>query len=89
MTIHLKPELEALIQKDVDRGHYHSVDEFVERAVQMLHEEEALLANDSQAIHEKIERAFGQFERGEGFTPEESRAWLQEKKVAWLKQQRV
>jgi putative addiction module CopG family antidote len=89
MTIHLKPELEALIQKDVDRGHYQSVDEFVERAVQMLHEEEVLLANDSQAIHEKIERAFGQFERGEGFTPEESRAWLQDKKVAWLKQQRA
>jgi len=89
MTIHLKPELQALIQKDVDRGHYQSVDEFVERAVQMLHEEEALLANDSRAIHEKIERAFGQFERGEGLTPEESRAWLQEKKVAWLKQQRT
>ena len=89
MTIHLKPELEALIQKDVDRGVYQSVDEFVERAVQMLHEEEALLANDSQTIHEKIERAFRQFERGEGLTPEESRARLQEKKAAWLSQQRA
>jgi putative addiction module CopG family antidote len=88
MTIHLKPELEALIQKDVERGHYQSVDEFVERAVHMLHEEECLLANDSQAIREKIERAFGQFERGEGLTPEESRALLQEKKEAWLKQPR-
>jgi len=88
MTIHLKPELEALIQKDVERGPYQSVDEFVERAVQMLHEEEALLANDSHAIHEKIERAFGQFERGESLTPEESRVRLQEKKAAWLKQQR-
>jgi hypothetical protein len=55
----------------------------------MLHEEESLLANDSHAIHEKIERAFGQFERGEGFTPEESRAWLQGKKAAWIKQQRA
>lgn len=80
MTIHLKPELEALIQKDVERGPYQSVDEFVERAVQMLHEEEALLANDSQAIREKIERAFCQFERDEGLTPEESRARLDEKK---------
>ena len=85
MTIHLKPELEALIQKDVERGPYQSVDEFVERAVQMLHEEEGLLANDSRAIREKIERAFGQFERGEGLTPEESRLQLQEKKAAWLK----
>jgi hypothetical protein len=31
MTIHLKPELEALIQRDVERGPYQSVDEFVER----------------------------------------------------------
>ncbi len=90
VTIHLKPELEALIQKHVERGAYQSIDEFVERAVQMLHEEEALLANDRQAIHEKIERAFfGQFERGEGLTPEESRALLQEKKAAWHKQQQA
>jgi putative addiction module CopG family antidote len=88
MTIHLKPELEALIQKDVDLGHYQSVDEFVERAVQMLHEEEALLANDKRAIQEKIERAFGQFDNGEGLTAEKSRARLSEKKAAWLKQQR-
>jgi putative addiction module CopG family antidote len=85
MTIRLEPELEALIQRDVERGPYQSVDEFVERAVQMLHEEEVLLANDRQVIHEKIERAFGQFERGEGLSPEESRAKLQEKKADWLK----
>ncbi len=89
VTIHLKPELEALIQKDVERGAFQSVNEFVERAVQMLHEEEALLANDGRVVHEKTERAFGQFERGEGLTPEESRALLQEKKAAWHKQQQA
>jgi len=50
MTIHLKPEIEALIQKDLERGPYRSADEFVERAVQMLHEEEALLANDHRTL---------------------------------------
>jgi putative addiction module CopG family antidote len=88
MTIQLKPELEELIKQDVQRGPYQSVDEFVERAVQMLHEEEALLAGDRQLIHEKIERAFAQFERGEGLSPEESRARLREQKTAWLNQQR-
>ncbi len=39
-----------MIQKDIERGTYQSVDEFVERAVQMLHEEEALLANDGAAV---------------------------------------
>jgi len=87
MTIHLKPELEALIRKDVKRGPYRSVDEFVERAVQMLHEEESLLAGDRQLIHQKIERAFEQFERGEGVTPEESRARLQATRADWLKKQ--
>jgi Arc/MetJ-type ribon-helix-helix transcriptional regulator len=29
MTIRLKPELEALVKKDVERGPYESVDEFV------------------------------------------------------------
>jgi Arc/MetJ-type ribon-helix-helix transcriptional regulator len=86
MIINLKPELEQLIQKDIERGPYQSVDEFVERAVQMLHEEESLLANDSAAIHEKVERAFGQFERGESLTPEESLASLERKKADWLKQ---
>lgn len=38
MTIHLNPELEALIQKDVERGPYQSADEFVACAIQMLHE---------------------------------------------------
>jgi Arc/MetJ-type ribon-helix-helix transcriptional regulator len=76
-----------LIQKDIERGPYQSVDEFVERAVQMLHEEEALLTNDSPAIHDKIERAFGQFERGEGLTPEESHGNLQKRKTEWPRRQ--
>ena len=37
MTIHLKPELEQLIQKDIERGAYQTVEQFVERAIQMLH----------------------------------------------------
>jgi putative addiction module CopG family antidote len=87
MTIHLKPELEALIQRNVERGHYQSAVEFVERAVQMLHDQESWLANDREVIQEKIEHGLGQLERGEVLSPEESRAWLQEKKKAWLKQQ--
>ena len=44
MEIRLRPELEALIQKDVERGPYQTVSEFVEHAVSMLHEQEAWLA---------------------------------------------
>ena len=35
-------------------------------------------------IREKIERAFRQFENGEFYSAEESRADLEERKAAWL-----
>ena len=38
MTVQLSPELEALVMKDVERGPYRSIDDFVEQAVTMLHE---------------------------------------------------
>jgi putative addiction module CopG family antidote len=65
MTVHLKPELEAMIQADVERGLYPSVDEFVERAVKNLHEQEEWLAHDRDVIAEQIEHGFAQAERGE------------------------
>jgi putative addiction module CopG family antidote len=56
MTIHLRPELEALIHEDVERGPYRSPDEFVEQAIQMLHEQEQWLADNRADITAKIER---------------------------------
>ena len=65
MTIRLTPELEALIQKDVERGPYRSADEFVAQAVQMLHDQEQWLAENRTDIAAKIEHGFAQAERGE------------------------
>ena len=65
MTVHLKPELEAIVQGDVDRGSYQSADEFVERAIQMLHEQEDWLARNRAEIAGQIEHGFAQAERGE------------------------
>ena len=72
MTIHLKPELEALIQEDVERGSYKSADEFVAQAVQMLHAHEQWLAESRADIAAKIEHGFGQAERGEMLDGEEA-----------------
>lgn len=72
MTIHLKPEMEALIQKDVERGLYQSADEFVAMAVQMLHEHEQWLADNRADIAAKIEHGFAQAERGELVDGEEA-----------------
>jgi putative addiction module CopG family antidote len=88
MTIHLKPEIEALIQEDLQRGPYRTIDEFVEHAVRLLHEEEALWESEKKEIHEKIERGLGEIERGEDLSEEECRAQLQEHKAAWLAENR-
>ena len=66
MTIHLDAELQALIREDVERGGaYRSADEFVARAVQMLHEQEQWIAEHRVDIAAQVEHGLGQAKRGE------------------------
>jgi len=65
MEIRLRPELADLIKQDVQRGSYETVDEFVECAVSMLHEQEAFLARNHTQIAAKIEQGYAAAERGE------------------------
>ena len=74
MTIQLTPELEQLIQKDIERGAYQSVEQFVERAIQLLHDEEHLLQGRKEAIHAAIGNGLAQLDRGEAIQGEGSRA---------------
>ncbi len=82
MTIQIRPELEQLIQKDIEHGGYRSVEQFVERAIQLLHDEEHLLQESREAIHESIGEGLAQLDRGEGVSGDVSRARLQRKKAA-------
>ena len=86
MTIHLKPELEAVIHEHVQRGPYQSVDEFMERAVQMLHEQEAWLAENRAEISGGIEHGFAQAERGELIDGDEAVRLLRQRREAKVKQ---
>jgi putative addiction module CopG family antidote len=86
MTIRLKPELEAIIQKDVERGPYRSSDEFVEQAVQMLHEQEQWLADNHADIAAKIEEGYTSTERGELSTRSRCAPKSIERKQAWRKE---
>ena len=81
MTIQLKPELEALIQRDVQRGPYQSADEFVERAVQMLHEQEEWLAENRSEIAAQIEHGFAQAEHGELIDGDEVFSMLRDRRA--------
>jgi putative addiction module CopG family antidote len=65
MKIHLSPELEEMIKQDVQRGPYQSVDEFIERGVSLLHDQEAWLAEHGSEIRAKIEQGYAAAQRGE------------------------
>lgn len=87
MTITLRPEHERLIALAMQTGAYRNPDEAIGRALEFLQAEEDWLHHNKAEIGEKIERAFGQFERGEFFTAEESQADMDKRKAAWLRGQ--
>lgn len=80
MEIRLRPELEELIKQDVQRGAYETVDEFVEQAVSILHEQEAWLAANRAEIQAKIAEGWASAQRGDLLSPEEARSKLAELK---------
>jgi Arc/MetJ-type ribon-helix-helix transcriptional regulator len=88
MTIILKPELEELIKQDIQRGPYQTVEEFVERAVSMLHEQELFLAENRAAIAAKIEEGYAAAQRRGLIGSDQVCANMDEKKRAWLTEHR-
>ena len=84
--IALRPEQEKLITQAMRTGAYQDPNEVIEQALRMLHSKDASLHGNQKEIDEKIERAFGQFERGEFFSAEESQAGLEKRKAAWLRE---
>jgi putative addiction module CopG family antidote len=84
MNIHLKPELEKLVEQDVRRGPYQTADEFVERAVVMLHEQETWLAEHAAEIAAKIQEGYAAAKRGELIDSEKMQQAMDQKKRAWL-----
>jgi putative addiction module CopG family antidote len=87
MEIRLPPELEVLIRQDVQRGPYQTVDEYVEHAVSMLHEQEAWLAAHRYEIEGQIDEGYAAAQRGELLEADEVRARLNERKRARLGEQ--
>jgi putative addiction module CopG family antidote len=84
MNIRLRPELEALVKQDVERGPYQSADEFVEHAVSLLHAQESWLAGHASEIRLKIDEGYAAARRGELMDAEKVRATLDEKKKDWF-----
>jgi putative addiction module CopG family antidote len=83
MNITLRPEHEKAIAQAIESGAYQSPEEVIARALDVLRDEEDWLRNNRSEIAGKIEQAFAQFERGEFFTSDESRADMEKRKDAW------
>jgi putative addiction module CopG family antidote len=88
MNIRLRPELENLIEADVQRGPYQSVDEFVERAVSLLHEQEMWLAEHRTEVGAKIEEGYAAAQRGALLDSDSVRRLMDERKTSWLSEHR-
>jgi putative addiction module CopG family antidote len=88
MNIRLRPEIEKLIEEDIQRGPYQSVDEFVERAVSMLHEQEMWLAEHRTEIGAKIEEGYAAAQRGELIDSDSVRRLMDERKTSWRSEHR-
>ena len=88
MDIRLKPELEEMIRKDVERGAYRTVDEFIEHAVALLREQESWLAENASAIRAKIEQGFASAQRGDLLDADRVRQEMEQRKSAWIAEKR-
>jgi antitoxin ParD1/3/4 len=86
MEIRLRSDLEELIKQDIERGPYHSVDEYVEHAVVLLHQQEMGLAERRSEINVKIEQGLAAAKRGDLLDPEQVQSLLEQKKHDWLTQ---
>ena len=86
MTIIIRPEHEVLIAQSMKSWAYQNADAVIDRALEVLRSEDDWLDANKEAAGEKIERAFGQFERGEFFSAQESKADMERRKADWLRE---
>jgi antitoxin ParD1/3/4 len=84
MNVQLSPELESLVMKDVERGPYESVEDYVAQAVTMLHEQEEHLAANHDRIRNAIEVGWAEAERGEFVSADQARCDMDAMKSKWL-----
>jgi putative addiction module CopG family antidote len=87
MTITLRPEHEKAVEQAIQSGAYQNPDEVIARALEVLRAEDDWHSEQKDAIAEKIDRTFGQFERGEFLSSAKSRADMAKRKAGWLREQ--
>jgi len=82
MTLELRPELENLVKQDIRAGVCGSVEEYVEKAVMLLHNQESWLAAHRDDVAAQIEEGWQAAERGDVIDADQLRIELQRRKTA-------
>jgi Arc/MetJ-type ribon-helix-helix transcriptional regulator len=84
MAIQLRADLEEIVLEDVQSGPYQDVDEYLERAVTMLHAQERWLAAHRDEIAAKFGNGLKSANQGELFDVEQVKEIMHERKQAWV-----
>ena len=81
MPIQLNSEQEHRIAEALRSGAYQGPDEVIDRALDILREQDEWLAANRQEIEAKINRGLQELERGEGIAEDELDAYLERLKA--------
>ena len=66
MNVHLTPELEQLVESEVQSGRYNSASEVVLEALRLMEHKDELRAIQLHELRRRIDEGIAQAERGEG-----------------------
>jgi hypothetical protein len=81
MAQQLSPQQENLVFEALRSGAYQSPNEVIDRALDVLHEQDEWLTANRQGINAKFQRGMEELERGEGIAEDELDAHLQRLKA--------
>jgi Arc/MetJ-type ribon-helix-helix transcriptional regulator len=81
MAIHLNPNQEHRVAEALRSGAYHSPDDVIDRALEVLHEQDEWLMANRQAIDAHIRQGIEELERGEGIPDDKLDAYLEQLKA--------
>ncbi|MFN7925897.1 MAG: type II toxin-antitoxin system ParD family antitoxin [Bryobacteraceae bacterium] len=65
MIVHLTPEIERIVEAEIESGRYGSATEVIREALRLLRERDELVAMRKVAIREQIGEGWRSAERGE------------------------
>jgi antitoxin ParD1/3/4 len=81
MAQQLSPRQETLVNEALRSGAYQNPNDVIDRALEVLHEQDEWLMASRQIINAKIQRGIDELDRGEGIPEDELEAHLQRLKA--------